>query len=739
MRYALVVVTGMFIAGHVAGQPSKVDFRRDVLPIFRANCVGCHGPQVQQNGFRLDRRRDAMKGGTLAMIGPGNAAGSRLYMRLIGTAMGQQMPPTGALKPEQIATIRAWIDQGAEWPDDVSGETPAPPPDPKAAHLMDLLRAGDRAGFAKALASDPAGAKAKGPHGDTPLMFATLYADIPSMRLLLDKGADPNVRNEGGATALMWAADNLEKSRLLLDHKADVNARSDDGRTPLMIAAGIVGNTPVIKLLLDRGANPAVKAGALFGDTCPLTEAARTGNYEAMKMMIDHNADLKVAGPVAVALAMRARCDRCVDLVLKEPNPPVAIPAMFLVSPPLGPAFGVHPLLERGGNAKAVGPDGNSILHVAAASDTTPVEVVKALLDRGADVNAKGPGGETPLSLAKRHGHTPMVDLLMKAGAEDTDTSLAPGSSPKPAESTRAAVERTLPLLQTNDTIFLKKSGCISCHNDTLTAITLSTARKSGFKIDEAQVQHQVKVISTYLETWRDRLLQNFGIPGDVDTVAPILQALAAANYPPDAATDAAARFIKLGQSPDGHWIVFGNRPPLESTDIVTTSQSIAGLKAYAPKAQRAEYDEAIKRAEAWLAKAQPAPCTQDHAVLIQALASTGGSKPTIQKWAKELLAMQRPDGGWAQIATLNSDAYATGQALTALLESGSLKPSDASAKRATQFLLNSQYADGSWFVRTRAIPIQPYFETGFPYGHDQWISTAATNWATTALALASR
>jgi glycogen debranching enzyme len=53
------------------------------------------------------------------------------------------------------------------------------------------------------------------------------------------------------------------------------------------------------------------------------------------------------------------------------------------------------------------------------------------------------------------------------------------------------------------------------------------------------------------------------------------------------------------------------------------------------------------------------------------------------------------------------------------------------------QFLLNTQFADGSWFVRTRALPIQPHFESGFPFGRDQFISAAATNWATRALALA--
>jgi hypothetical protein len=57
--------------------------------------------------------------------------------------------------------------------------------------------------------------------------------------------------------------------------------------------------------------------------------------------------------------------------------------------------------------------------------------------------------------------------------------------------------------------------------------------------------------------------------------------------------------------------------------------------------------------------------------------------------------------------------------------------------ERGVQYLLRTQQADGSWYVKTRALAFQPYFESGFPYGYDQWISAAATSWATMALAAA--
>jgi hypothetical protein len=76
----------------------------------------------------------------------------------------------------------------------------------------------------------------------------------------------------------------------------------------------------------------------------------------------------------------------------------------------------------------------------------------------------------------------------------------------------------------------------------------------------------------------------------------------------------------------------------------------------------------------------------------------------------------------------------ATGQVLYALHELG-IPRSAPAWQRAVAYLLGSQAADGSWHVRSRAPKIQPYFESGFPYGQDQWISSAGTAWAALGLA----
>jgi ankyrin repeat protein len=715
---------------------AKVDFQRDVQPILKANCIGCHGPTQQMNNFRLDRRRDAMRGGTIAVIAPGSSQSSHLYLRLISRdTIGMPMPPTGSLPREQTETIKNWIDQGVEWPDAASGETPPPPPDPKATRLMDALRAGDRQAFQKLLREDRKAAKAKGPGGTTPLMYAILYADTDAVRRLLESGADPNARNDAGATALMWAVTDFEKTRLLVTRGADVNARSDEGRTPLLIACRRSGAKDVVKLLLERGANPSVKVGGLLAEVTPLSEAMYAGDESVFRLLLQRGADREAAGPLALALAFRARCDKCVEDLIGTAGPNVLTPASFFVSPPLGPGFAAKALVERGVDPTAKGPAGLSLLMVNVASDAFPLDSIRTLINKGADLNGKAPDGQTALDFARRQGQTPVVDLLLKSGAKPGDMAPSPAMEAKPASSIRAAVERSIPLLQRSDSIFLQKAGCVSCHNNTLTAVTVAAARKHGVRVDEESARRQVKTIGSYIDSWRERALQAVGIPGDADTISYILLGLAAENYAADPATDALAYFVKSQQLSDGHWLPLANRPPIEAGEIQVTAISLRALQMYGIKSQRAAYEKSVQAAAAWLEKAQPHD-TQDRAFRLLALGWAGAGKEAIQSAAGALVAEQRPDGGWAQTPTLASDAYATGQALSALQESGSLKPSDPVCERASQFLLKTQLADGSWYVRSRAIPLQPYFESDFPHGHDQWISAAATNWAATALAM---
>src|SRR6185436_15101209 len=175
-------------------------------------------------------------------------------------------------------------------------------------------------------------------------------------------------------------------------------------------------------------------------------------------------------------------------------------------------------------------------------------------------------------------GNTPVVDLLLKAGAKDGAPPAQPSAKPAPAASVRAALDRSLPLLQRNDETFLRKAGCVSCHNNTLTAMTVAAARKKGLPVNEPIAQRQLKTIANYIETWRERALQGNGIPGDSDTISYILLGLAAEKYPADFATDAMAHFLKRQQTADGQWRILAHRPPIESSDIEVTAASMRAL-----------------------------------------------------------------------------------------------------------------------------------------------------------------
>jgi hypothetical protein len=129
-------------------------------------------------------------------------------------------------------------------------------------------------------------------------------------------------------------------------------------------------------------------------------------------------------------------------------------------------------------------------------------------------------------------------------------------------------------------------------------------------------------------------------------------------------------------------------------------------------------------------------PRTGDgYAMRLAGLRWAGAEKEKMERAAQSLLAQQRRDGGWAGNQNLASDAFSTGEALYALHESGSMDVHDRAYERGIEFLLRTQYNDGAWFVRSRAVKLMPYFESGFPFGDDQWISAAATAWASLALA----
>ena len=95
--------------------PPKVDYAKDVLPIFQAYCYQCHGNGKSRAGFHIDLKANVMK-----QIVVGDPLNSYLY-KALNKSMGSSdhMPPADQDQPDpkDIATIKLWIEQGAAWPD----------------------------------------------------------------------------------------------------------------------------------------------------------------------------------------------------------------------------------------------------------------------------------------------------------------------------------------------------------------------------------------------------------------------------------------------------------------------------------------------------------------------------------------------------------------------------------------------------------------------------------------------
>ena len=101
---------------------------------------------------------------------------------------------------------------------------------------------------------------------------------------------------------------------------------------------------------------------------------------------------------------------------------------------------------------------------------------------------------------------------------------------------------------------FIQRTGCVSCHHNSVVAMAVSTARAHGYAVNETIAKKQPGVVTAYLESWRERTIQNLGIAGGPDTISYLLFGLAAEKAPSDMATDAQAIWLLRRQSLDGHW-----------------------------------------------------------------------------------------------------------------------------------------------------------------------------------------
>jgi len=297
------------------------------------------------------------------------------------------------------------------------------------------------------------------------------------------------------------------------------------------------------------------------------------------------------------------------------------------------------------------------------------------------------------------------------------------------------AVEAGLRTLEKSAAIYSEKRACFSCHHQTLPMQAMVIARQHGFKIDENLFRAQARFTHESFRSRAGDLRDGTGIGGKSMTVGYGLWALHLANWDRDDTTAAMIAYLLKTQAEDGRFWSNTVRPPLEDSAFTATTIVAYYMQRFLSTSDASAAEGAVAKAKRWLVENRP-KTQEDRNSRFWGLHLLGADREQIETARVAVQEGQQPDGGWAQLAEMKSDAYATGQTLFVLRETG--MPVDHSVyQRGVRFLLDTQLEDGTWHVKTRSKPVQTFFDAGFPHDRDQFISVCATSWAVAALAAA--
>jgi ankyrin repeat protein len=551
------------------------------------------------------------------------------------------------------------------------------------ADLLHALRAGTTSRIPSLIASG-ASVEAEDSFGRRALTYAVLCSDVATVRLLLDKGADPNHADRAGTTALMMAVSDIDKVGALVSHGANVNAIAGlTGRSALLIACARPGNAHVVRYLLDQGADPNIIDTVDSFDhreKTPLLAAAASGDPGIVQALLDRgvNVNQQTGAFTPLLLAAVTGSRATVDILLANGAIPGKSPVLL---PAVTDRTMFRALLDKGADPHAQGILGLDALLFAAADDHADPEVVRLLLTSGFDPTAGhenlhlahgyGNRPESALDWARRQGNTPVTQLLANsaAHASTAEVTRREPDPPRRNATLRAAVRSALPLLATAGREFFKRSGCVSCHSNMLPEIAAAAAKKAGLSVQEGADRNRQQSVA-YLEGHLATLLHGVPLSGTDSTIAYLLWGLSSDNYSRDDLTDTAVS-LAVSQRLEGWWRVIPGRPPIEAR-VSATAIAIRALTSYPLPGHERDFQDRIRRAATWLASYAPRT-GEERAMRLLGLRWARAASSTIKAAATQVLAKQRSDGGWAQLDTLQSDAYATGQALYALHVAGIL------------------------------------------------------------------
>lgn len=351
-------------------------------------------------------------------------------------------------------------------------------------------------------------------------------------------------------------------------------------------------------------------------------------------------------------------------------------------------------LLEAGAAVDPLDIRGMTPLMFSIATDRPQPRIVRMLMDAGASTDVRSRANESVIDWARKFNNPAVLTELKLAPvsppAHDATGSIS--GTPRNGLTSRAAVERSLPLLRTASGAMLTNGGCAACHAQPLTGLAVSLARGQGWTPLSSEAESSQAL--TTLTAIAPDLMQLRDGGGRPDGLLYTSLLLAAEGRPPSRATDALVRYVAAKRK-EGNWRgVGGARAPMQDGDLSRTALAVRALSVYGTPARANEYAARVKLAAAWLA-AQTPISTEDRVMQLLGLKWAGAGDQLRTSRAKELIALQRPDGGWAQTPHLLSDAYATGQVLYTLREMG-VPATDEALQRGATFLRATQQSDGS-------------------------------------------
>jgi len=598
--------------------------------------------------------------------------------------------------------------------------------------------------------------------GNTALHLAALNLDVDTVARLLKAGGNPNATNIWGDTPLIYSASSLEKVQLLLQNGADINGRATSGTTVLSAAGAFRNSYRVVRFLLDHGAKPDPK------QPVEIRSAVLGGDVETVKLLLAHGAVAKsesedfMESPLVLAVAFDH--EPIAQVLVKSSGPPEASVGLLNTAVHWA-GFGqkgavarssvlsgadVHAPFRQRNFLGSPRMDGTLPLHWACYNEHDDPELVRLLLQKGAEVNAVNEAGETALDWATKRGHRGMIAALTEAGGKPGShqsklkripNRAVPNAAPVRQQFVRKSVEQSLALMERSSDVFLdsglaKALNCVSCHHQSMTSMAANLANARGVPPNIASLRKILDATRRQLEPEISKSYEGI-IPCPTPGIENgyMLMALDALGHPADAVTDALVWQMAASQNPDGSWPWAFTRPPVEHGQIKATALAVKSLRTYTLPSRKKEFERRIELAKSWLKGAQAESPTE---LAFQLLGlGWAGEKPNSAKGStRTILAAQKSDGGWASLPNLESDAWMTGLNLVALREAGGVKVEDPAYRRGVDFLLRTQFDDGSWWVRSRALPALPHFDSQFPHGKDQFISAAGTGWATMALLL---